>query len=129
MAVAHETRDVSYRGLFLETQSPPALRSLVRLKVTLPSHTFECHAMAVHVGEGADEQGVGLQFWGLSGPDRKAWDDFVRKLMELQRKTLVRHALASPHPAGSEPRSGVRSISSPPDADSVPDTASGRTRR
>lgn len=77
-----ETSDVSYKGLFVRIADPPPVRSLVRLRVALPSREIEAHAMAVHVGEA----GVGLQFWGLSGPDRTAWDDFVRGLMPPPRK-------------------------------------------
>jgi hypothetical protein len=79
-----ETFDVSFKGLFVCTSDPPPLRSLVRLTVTLGERSFEVHAMAVHVvraADGARPAGVGLQFWGLSGPDRAAWDDFVRGLM------------------------------------------------
>ena len=49
-------------------------------------------AMAVHVSSlgDADAQngvstsvtrgpGVGVQFWGLAGPERSLWDDFVRE--------------------------------------------------
>src|SRR5215207_9747473 len=78
--LALESLDVSFRGLFLKCPETPALRSLVRLKVTIPgSRTIEVHAMAVHVIAARDDRdaGVGLQFWGLAGPDRQAWEDFV----------------------------------------------------
>lgn len=77
------TSDVSFRGLFVVTTSPPPLRSLVQMRVSLPSHTFETHAMVVHVQtiESGGPAGVGLQFWGFSGPDRVQWDAFVRRLM------------------------------------------------
>lgn len=111
-ATHYETRDVSYRGLFVCTTQPPAIRSLVRLRVTVPSHTFEAHAMAVHLVEGLErESGVGLQFWGLSGPDRNAWDEFVRQLMQIAKsKALLQ--IQTPHPAGTEPVSGVRVVAS-----------------
>lgn len=124
LALALETRDMSYRGLFVCTQEPPALRSLVRLRVSLPTRTFETHAMVVHVVEGAaHETGVGLQFWGLSGPDRKAWDDVVRQLMQAQHATLKKSQLTlhTPHPAGTEPVSGVLVVSSDK---AVPETGS-----
>ena len=75
--VSLETGDVSFKGLFVRTTDPPPLRSLVRLKVALFDREFEAHAMAVHVVPAAEagenhEAGVGLQFWGLSGPDRTA---------------------------------------------------------
>lgn len=79
--IAHslETSDVSFKGLFVKTNNPPPLRSLVRLRVNLPGRSFEAHAMVVHVvAESGQQNGMGLQFWGLSGSDRGAWDDFVR---------------------------------------------------
>ncbi|MBS2013515.1 MAG: PilZ domain-containing protein [Deltaproteobacteria bacterium] len=80
---ALETSDVSFKGLFVKTSDPPPLRSLVRLRVSLPGRTLEAHAMVVHIvgpndGKGETHVGAGLQFWGLSGSDRAAWDDFVR---------------------------------------------------
>jgi hypothetical protein len=122
-ASTYVTRDVSYRGLFVCTEEPPALRSLVRLRVSLPGHTFEAHAMAVHIVEDIADQasGVGLQFWGLSGPDRKAWDDYVSPLVKAAQVASKKNQLTirTPHPAGTEPVSGVRVVAS------VPQTGSG----
>lgn len=94
-----ETQDVSFKGLFLRTQDPPPVRSLVRLRVDLPKRKIEAHAMTVH----ASESGVGLQFWGLAGPDRTAWDDFVRDLTESRRASAKS---ATPPPVGVNPKSG-----------------------
>src|SRR4029078_9267659 len=88
-----EARDSACKGVFVRGADPPALRSLVRLKVALFDREFEAHAMAVHVvkpspaDEDALRSGVGLQFWGLAGPDRTAWDDFVRVLVHARRAT------------------------------------------
>ena len=91
-----ESTDVSYRGLFVRTSEPWPLRSLVRLELALPSGPFEAHAMVIHVAEG-DVAGMGLQFWGLSGPNRKAWDDFIGGLLrELRAKTKKAKEGASP---------------------------------
>jgi hypothetical protein len=111
------TSDVSFRGLFLKTSELPPLRSLVQLKVVLPHHTFDTHAMCVHLVDGV---GVGLQFWGLSGADRNAWDAFVRR--EIERRTPPKRkrssqkmaaqkvTIATPHPSMSEQPtpSGIR---------------------
>lgn len=114
-----ETLDVSFRGLFMKTKEPPALRSLVRLRVTLPSRTIETHAMAVHVIAADDDRegGVGLQFWGLSGTDRQAWEDFVRTLVTIRReaaKKAAAHAISGTHPAHGEmpTPSGIRTVAS-----------------
>ena len=101
------TLDVSFRGLFLKTMDPPGLRSLVRLKIRLPLRTVEVHAMAVHVIEAKNGRGggVGLQFWGLNGPDRSDWEAFVRECAR-NRRTLTHPAnLETPTP------SGIRTVS------------------
>ena len=107
---ACETLDVSFRGLFLKTTDPPALRSLVRLRVALPSRTIEAHAMAVHVVDGAAGHpcGVGLQFWGFAGDARHAWDAFIRDLVRARRADAV--SLSPAHPATSESHSGIRAV-------------------
>lgn len=112
-----ESLDVSFRGLFLKCMEPPALRSLVRLKVALPNRTFEVHAMAVHVIAASDGQdgGVGLQFWGLSGSDRQAWEDFIRTLIAIRRdaaKKAAHEATSGTHPANTEMNtpSGIRTV-------------------
>lgn len=113
----HETLDVSFRGLFLTCKEPPALRSLVRLRVTIPNRTIEAHAMAVHVIGAADDRegGVGLQFWGLSGTDRQAWEEFVRTLVTIRRdaaKKAAASAISGTHPANTEMNtpSGIRTV-------------------
>ncbi len=125
--VALETSDVSFKGLFVRTTDPPALRSLVRLKVALFDREFEAHAMAVHVVTTAPhvdangqaehhEPGVGLQFWGLAGPDRTAWDDFVRGLVHARRGVAKKMSDSAQHPALTEPStpSGVHIVVKPP---------------
>jgi hypothetical protein len=114
-----ETLDVSFRGLFLKCKEPPSLRSLVRLKVTIPNRTLEAHAMAVHVIPSGDdhEGGVGLQFWGLAGSDRQAWEDFVRTLVSLRREAAKKAASQAVAPSGTHPAntemntpSGIRTV-------------------
>ncbi len=81
------TNDVSFRGVFLRTDAPPALRQLVRVTLVLPDATeVAAHAMVVHVVQKADERvpGAGLQFWGpVSNP--KAWDQFVHELKAKEK--------------------------------------------
>ena len=103
------TSDVSFRGLFVLTETPPPLRSLVQMRVTLPEgRTFETHAMVVHVLDDAgDGAGVGLQFWGFAGPNRLAWDAFVRG---LSAERQAPKSLPEPQEDVTEPTtiSGVR---------------------
>lgn len=118
MTLELETLDVSFRGLFLKCPDAPQLRSLVRLKVTIPNRTIEVHAMAVHVIAASNDRdaGVGLQFWGLSGSDRQAWEDFVRTLITIRReaaKKAAQDAISGTHPANTEMNtpSGIRTVS------------------
>lgn len=114
-SLPHETFDVSFRGLFVKTLDPPALRALVRLRVTLPGRTIDAHAMAVHVVTDAihHEPGVGLQFWGLSGDDRRAWESFIHDLLAARRQAAKQAAVPSgTHPANTEMNtpSGIRTV-------------------
>jgi hypothetical protein len=137
-----ETSDVSFKGLFLRTGEPPPIRSLLRLRVSLPLREIEAHAMAVHVAteedvkEAADEAGsaptvattrgagVGLQFWGLAGPDRVAWDDFVRDLIQKKRAATKKpsgrmqaiKAAAAEAAAATANQSGTRIATSDPES-------------
>jgi hypothetical protein len=81
------TDDVSFRGAFLRTDLPAAIRQLVRVEFTLPDHHLVGgHAMVVHVlppsvaREDKDHiPGIGVQFWGeVSG--RSRWDSFIQEL-------------------------------------------------
>lgn len=79
------TNDVSFRGAFIRTDAPPALRQLVKVGFDLPDgRHVECHAMVVHVvpagakGEGG-VPGVGVQFWGPLA-EKQAWEQYVYDL-------------------------------------------------
>lgn len=117
---ALETSDVSFKGLFLRTDDPPPLRSLMRLRVALPRGEIEAHAMVVHVtviDEASDGRvaGIGVQFWGLAGPDRVAWDDFVRERIQLKRAELKSRAelAATPEPPSSATHAPIASAAAP----------------
>jgi hypothetical protein len=108
--VSLETSDVSFKGLFLCTAEPPPVRSLLRLRVSLPVREIEAHAMAIHVSKDEADgrsSGVGVQFWGLAGPDRTAWDDFVRDLIQARRAAAKSLAEASSGATPSVPPSSV----------------------
>lgn len=122
--VSLETSDISFKGLFLRTDDAPPIRSLVRLRVVLPIGEIEAHAMVVHVAPSEDPSegrgpGVGVQFWGLAGPDRNAWDDFVRGIIQLKRASMRKpldpnmgdHGVG---PAGPPTPSGIRVASADP---------------
>jgi hypothetical protein len=90
------TEDVSFRGMFLRTDSPGAPRQLVRIDVLLPDHhQVSSHAMVVHVvqrvadaPESRHVPGVGVQFWGeING--RAKWDAFIQELTKDPSKRVV----------------------------------------
>jgi hypothetical protein len=79
------TEDVSFRGVFVRMDAPPALRQLVQLEIALPrGATIRPHAMVVYrVPPGGDQvPGAGLQFYGLDGRDRIHWDTFVHEVRQ-----------------------------------------------
>jgi hypothetical protein len=90
-AIEFLTNDVSFRGVFLRTDAPPALRQLVRVELVLPSGlVVSGHAMVVHLAArepngsaagGGQEAipGVGLQFWGPL-LHMKEWEQFIHHL-------------------------------------------------
>ena len=83
-----------------------AARSLVRLRVKLPHGDFEAHAMAVHVSpaDGTRGPGVGVQFWGLAGPGRLAWEGFIQGLLQTRRAAAKKNATDSiPPPSDNAP--------------------------
>lgn len=77
------TSNVSYRGLFACTDSPPVLRQLITIEAVLPPNDtpFSTHAMSVFVRSLADEDGeppgVGIQFYAQGGSDRRNWEAFI----------------------------------------------------
>lgn len=91
------TNDVSFRGVFIRTDSPPALRQLVKVEIQLPSQVIVSgHAMVVHVtprqegmvkGEGP-VPGVGLQFWGPIEHARE-WEQFIQSLKVKEKAGMA----------------------------------------
>lgn len=75
--------DVSYRGMFLRTDSPPELRQLV--KIECDPHDgrgrLSMHGMAVHAVEPDNPRGrvpgVGIQFYAVDPDSRARWAAFV----------------------------------------------------
>lgn len=82
------TNDVSFRGAFLRTDAPPALRQLVKVAFVMPGgELVSAHAMVVHVvpaGHGTIIPGAGVQFWGPV-QESKAWEKYVYELKVRER--------------------------------------------
>lgn len=89
------TNDVSFRGVFIRTDSPPALRQLVKIELVVPESVIVTgHAMVVHVmptpeikGEGA-VPGIGLQFWGPLVHGRE-WERFIHELRAREKAGIA----------------------------------------
>jgi hypothetical protein len=89
------TNDASYRGAFIRTDAPPALRQLLRVTFVLPNDgvRVSAHGMVVRVvtrGEGGEASrvpGIGLQFWGPI-EQAKSWDQFIYDLKMRQKAGL-----------------------------------------
>jgi hypothetical protein len=82
------TNDVSFRGAFLRTDAPPAMRQLVKVAFVMPGgELVSSHAMVVHVvppGNAEVVPGVGIQFWGPV-QESKAWEKYVYDLKVRER--------------------------------------------
>lgn len=77
-----QVRDVSFRGMFLETDDAPGNRQLIRIELQLPTggNIFSSHATVVRVSdETADgPAGVGIELFANDREKTDAWDEFVR---------------------------------------------------
>jgi Tfp pilus assembly protein PilZ len=82
------TGDVSYRGVFLRTDTPPAKQQLVRMRLSLPADLgptgteLVVAGMVANVIEPNDPEGrapgAGVEFYGMDGELRERWERFVR---------------------------------------------------
>jgi hypothetical protein len=101
------TENVSYRGLFVRTDTPPPLRQLVKLEAVLPplGVRFVSHAMSVFVIRPEDATGrapgAGIQFYGM-GDERRAWEAFVNHAKRQAGGTSVEMPAVTDLP-GPEP--------------------------
>jgi hypothetical protein len=82
------SEDVSFHGLFLETEEPLPLRHLVRLRLLLPPYDREllAHGMVVHVVPPGNPEGrvpgVGVELYALDRAARTVWGHFVARAQE-----------------------------------------------
>ncbi len=84
-----DTSDVSYRGIFLCTESPPNLRELIAIEATLPPDNtpFHSHGMCVfslteNASSATNTSGTGIQFYAQSENDRGVWERFILHVRE-----------------------------------------------
>ena len=82
------SEDVSYHGLFIETDEPLPLRHLLRLRLLLPPYDRElvAHGMVAHVmppGNAAGKiPGMGVELYALDRAARTVWGHFVARVQE-----------------------------------------------
>lgn len=98
------TCDIGPRGVFISDPHPPAVRQLVRLRLTLPDKsTLTVHGMVTHVvrAEGGDPRGpgMGVQLFGVDRDTQTVWWDLVR----FFRAIAAEGAARAPGVAGATP--------------------------
>ena len=80
------SEDVSFHGLFLETDDPLPLRHLIRLRLLLPPYDRElvAHGMVVRVVPPDNPEGkpagVGIELYALDRAARAVWGHFVARV-------------------------------------------------
>jgi uncharacterized protein (TIGR02266 family) len=78
------TRDINEGGIFIETESPPALESTVSLRFRLPGspEAIKVDGRVVRVTEGGagEPPGVAIEFENLDAVARRRIDEIVRTL-------------------------------------------------
>lgn len=114
--------DVSCRGLFLRTDTPPTLRQLVRIEVEIgPGEVLSMHGMAVHVVQPGDpnhEAGVGVQFYAVERDVGLSWRRFVDQVQRARRVEPLPTVVPPPPPpaaasAGLKPAPRSASVPRP----------------
>jgi hypothetical protein len=80
--IVTSTRDVSFTGAFLESDTPVAERQLVRLHFTLPPENDGLEVMGMLArwvpARDGNLPGMGIQFYALSPDQRDRWRRFIR---------------------------------------------------
>jgi uncharacterized protein (TIGR02266 family) len=107
---AHDllTEDVGFRGVFLRTDTPPELRQLVRIELTLPDsgEVLTVHGMAVHRvprdNAAGRAPGIGVQFYAVDKATNAAWVSFVHRV-EKTHPEAVERAVALAPPDAPDP--------------------------
>lgn len=98
--------DVARHGLFLITDLPLHERHLVQLVIHLPRGTIKAAASVTRtLRNTSGAEGVGVQFFALSGEAKRRWDTFIFDLHRSQRDEPdgVLSGPARPSPSSSTP--------------------------
>jgi hypothetical protein len=80
--IVTQTEDVSFKGIFVRSDTPLRERHLVRLRLTLPPEGDELEVMGMATRFLPARQGLppgaGIQLYGLAQANRERWDRFIR---------------------------------------------------
>lgn len=80
----YQTRNSSFRGLFVITDETLPLRRLVRVRATIAGEVMQLIGLVAHTVNPADayeaktEPGMGISLFGLGPGQREQWEEFVR---------------------------------------------------
>jgi type IV pilus assembly protein PilZ len=80
------TRDINEGGLFIATEEPCAVDTVVSLQFTIPGidEPVRTRGRVIWIAEG-DAPGMGIEFEGLDGAARARINQLVRRLRSDQR--------------------------------------------
>ena len=98
------TKDISYRGIFIMTREPFPLRKLVRFRMEAPDGDYQMMGLVAHrmneldAAEFGRDPGMGIQLYSVGKLTRERWRDFVldnynadpEARAELERKRMPR---------------------------------------
>jgi hypothetical protein len=87
---------VSYRGVFIRTDSPPTLMSLLRLEFVLPPdwgkivmHGAVSRIVSADKADGATP-GIEVTFFAKAGEESRLWDQFIQHVRDVHPDSLTR---------------------------------------
>jgi hypothetical protein len=129
-----QTHDVSFRGLFVSTQTPPRPQQLVEVRLRLPpeDQIFRAHAMCTFVVQPDDDDehpaGAGLRFYAVADEERRKWERFVRVLQQQVRESEAPPEDAAPPAEVSDAPPSELPDPVGEDAAGAPVSAAGGTR-
>jgi len=110
------TEDISYQGVFLRTDTPPPLRHLLLLSISIPNQAepLHLHAMVLHIippnNRGGRTPGVGCQFYAVSKNIRDKWYEYLQHVKEecIQEEPSSITVFTSTRPAETIRRRFIR---------------------
>ena len=126
-----QVRNVSFDGLLVVTKTPPPVRKLLRMEVTVApdEEPIRVTAMAVHIAKRAEgeETDVGIQLFGLAPEIRQQWDRFIVALRAAIPAPATAAPASAPPPAPVAPKATERPTP-PPAAATAPATPKATER-